>query len=78
MPRKIDDWNTSISYLLKPIQNPLLVVLQSKEDGDKCHAVTILDEWIFDSSLAYALPLNQEALSFVCGDNHTCARVIWG
>ena len=36
------------------------------EDGGVGHAVTIVDGWVFDATLAHALPLSRAALDECC------------
>ena len=58
-------WSTA--KLLEPTKVLKMVVLLSS-DGDTSHAVTIFDNWIFDSSFPNAFPLCLDALNFLCGD----------
>ena len=38
-------------------------------DGGGGHAITIVNNWIFDATLPHALPLNQESLNWCCSSD---------
>jgi hypothetical protein len=58
----------TIEKLLHPTKELKMIVLLGS-DGDTSHAVTIYDEWIFDSAFSNAFPLCLDALNFLCGDD---------
>ena len=49
---------------------PRLIVLPAL-DGGCSHCVSIVNDWIFDSSLKYALPFNKKSLDECCGKGAT-------
>ena len=51
--------NSSIIY-------PLIVILVGN-DGSMNHAVTVVDDLIFDSTQTYALKKTKESLDWICG-----------
>jgi hypothetical protein len=67
-PHLIDSRRTDLCDPFEMSNFPKLVVLEGT-DGDTGHAVCVVDNWIFDSSLKFALPLTREALNFCCGDD---------
>jgi hypothetical protein len=66
---------------LRPFLQPtssLRVLVLFASDGDTSHAVSVYENWIFDSGLPKALPLCQEALNFCCGDGVMCIGIVRG
>jgi hypothetical protein len=66
-----------LEQFLQPTSSMRTLVL-SGSDGDTSHAVSIYDNWIFDSGLPMALPLCKEALNFCCGDGAVCVGIVRG
>ena len=75
-PKKIPK-TIELSSLVKESPNLRLVVLKSS-DGQSNHAVTLIDKWIFDSTLAVAIPLSIEGLHFCCGSGCECIGIAKG
>ena len=72
-PRRLKPHQLSVNSILVPSSAFRLVFLLGS-DSDNTHAVTIIDNWIFDSGLERALPLTQDSLNYCCGDNTVCLR----
>jgi hypothetical protein len=50
-----------------------------KSSDNQCnHAVTLIDDWLFDSNLPVALKLSKASLDFCCGQNCTCVGIVSG
>jgi hypothetical protein len=62
LPTKVNKWFDPICD--RSIY-PTVVQLMGKDGGVE-HAVTFVGDWIFDSNFPRALPLNREALDFIC------------
>ena len=72
-PRRLKPHQLSVNSILVPSSDFRLVCLLG-DDFDNTHAITIIDNWIFDSGLERALPLTQDSLNYCCGDNTVCLK----
>lgn len=63
-----------LSRLLIESDVVCLFILRS-DDGDTGHAVSIVDNWIFDSGLKMAMPLSIEGLNHACGEGVRCIGI---
>ena len=61
IPMKVDD------FIKNKQSKTLKVVIPVAEDGSSDHAVTVVDDIIFDARVDYALKLTKESFHLICG-----------
>ena len=52
-----------------PVNTDVILCLLVDSSGGRSHAITLWNGWIFDSNLAYAIPLEIKSLDWCCADN---------
>jgi hypothetical protein len=75
-PKKIDH-KTPIDELIRP-SNYLRTIVLKSSDGQSNHAVSLIEQWVFDSNIPVALKLCKDSLDFCCGQNCSCVGIVNG